>query len=273
MFWNAKYARVTIHDKQMEYISFGEGAKNLILLPGIGEATTSLKGMAKPTALAYKQYTKDFKVYLFFRINDLPEGYTTRDMALDQAEAMRVLGIDKASVLGVSQGGMIAQHLALCAPELVERLILTVTTAKSGEVTREVIGSWVTMAKQNDYRAMMMDMANRSYSESSLRKSRFLYAFLGRFGKPKDFRKFFIEARSCIEHDTLAQVGEIRCPTLIVGGEEDQFIPGECSRELAREIPHSELVLYPGLKHAAYEEAPDFHDTVIRFLTAGDLFR
>jgi pimeloyl-ACP methyl ester carboxylesterase len=126
------------------------------------------------------------------------------------------------------------------------------------------------MAKQNDYRAILMDMANRSYSESYLRKARFLYAFLGRFGKPKDFRKFFIEARSCIEHDALAQVPAIHCPTLIIGGEEDQIVPWECSRELAGEIPHSELVMYPGLKHAAYEEAPDFHDTVIRFLTAGD---
>jgi pimeloyl-ACP methyl ester carboxylesterase len=270
MFWNAKYAHVTIRDKQMEYISFGEGAKNLILLPGIGEAITALKGMARPTALAYRQYTKAFKVYLFSRIDDLPEGYTTRDMALDQAEAMRVLDIRKACVLGVSQGGMIAQHLALCAPDRVERLVLTVTTAKSEEVTREVIGSWVAMAKKNDYRAILMDMANRSYSESYLRKARFLYAFLGRFGKPKDFRKFFIEERSCMEHDTLAQVSAIHCPTLIVGGEEDQIIPGECSRELAREIQNSKLVMYPGLKHAAYEEAPDFHGTVIRFLTAGD---
>jgi pimeloyl-ACP methyl ester carboxylesterase len=270
MFWNAKHSRVTIRGKQMEYISFGEGAGNLILLPGIGEATTTLTGKAIPMAWAYRRYVKAFKVYLFSRIDDLPDGYTTRDMALDQAQSMRVLGIRKAHVMGVSQGGMIAQHLALCAPELAERLILVVTTAKSGEVTREVIGSWVTMAKQNDYRAILMDMANRSYSESYLRKARFLYSFLGRFGKPKDFRKFFIEARSCIEHDALTQVPAIRCPTLIVGGEEDQIIPGECSRELAREIPHSKLVMYPGLKHAAYEEAPDFHDTVIHFLTAAD---
>ena len=48
-------------------------------------------------------------------------------MADDQAAAMQILGIDKASVLGVSQGGMIAQYLAIDHPGMVEKLILAVT--------------------------------------------------------------------------------------------------------------------------------------------------
>lgn len=54
---------------------------------------------------------------------DIPENYSTRDMAEDQAKAMKALGIANANVMGVSQGGMIAQYLAIDHPELVRKLI------------------------------------------------------------------------------------------------------------------------------------------------------
>ncbi|MDR0949744.1 MAG: alpha/beta hydrolase [Lachnospiraceae bacterium] len=267
MFWNANYAQLQIRDTQMEYISFGKGSKHLVLLPGLGDALTTLYGKSIPMAWAYRMYAKEYKVYLFSRIRDLPEGYTTRDMAFDQAEAMRILGIQKAAVIGVSQGGMIAQHLAICAPDLVERLILTVTTARSNEQTRNVIEGWVSMAKRNDYRSIMIDTTDKSYSQQYLRKMRFFYTFIGRFGKPKDFHRFLIQARSCIEHDSFAHLNQVGCPTLIIGGDQDQIIPVECSYELAREIPNSEIMIYKGLGHAAYEEASDFHERVMKFLT------
>ncbi len=52
-----------------------------------------------------------------------------REMAKDHAEAMTALGISKADVLGISQGGMIAQYLAIDYPDLVNKLILAVTSA------------------------------------------------------------------------------------------------------------------------------------------------
>ena len=93
----------------MDYISFGNGKENLVMLPGLGDGLSTVKGMALPFAFMYRIYAKEYKVYVFSRKNCLPEGYTTRDMARDQARAMESLGIQKASVLGNSNGGMIAQ--------------------------------------------------------------------------------------------------------------------------------------------------------------------
>ena len=69
----------------------------------------------------------------------MKQGYTTQDMAADVAEAMETLKLDAAYVMGISQGGMIAQWLAADFPERVQRLILAVTTAKPSQLARERI--------------------------------------------------------------------------------------------------------------------------------------
>ena len=71
----------------------------------------------------------------------MPEGYTIRQMAADQAAAMKSLGIDRASVLGVSQGGMVAQYLAIDYPEMIEKLILAVTAPYANTVVRNAVES------------------------------------------------------------------------------------------------------------------------------------
>ena len=109
MFYNARNGSVFVGNSQMDYISFGKGNKNLIMLPGLGDGLSTVKGMAFVFSIMYRIYAKEFTVYVFSRKNHLQEGYSTREMAKDQAEAMAVLGISKADVFGISQGGMVAQ--------------------------------------------------------------------------------------------------------------------------------------------------------------------
>ena len=113
MFDHAKSSSVKIGNTEMNYISFGSGNKNLVMIPGLGDALKTVKGSAVVFATAYRKFAKDYKVYIFSRKNQIEEGYSTRDMARDEAEAMKMLGITKASVMGVSQGGMIAQYIAI----------------------------------------------------------------------------------------------------------------------------------------------------------------
>ena len=68
----------------------------------------TVKGMAQMLALTYREFAKVYKVYVFSRINELPENYITRNMAADVAEAMETLNLGTAYVMGISQGGMIA---------------------------------------------------------------------------------------------------------------------------------------------------------------------
>ena len=85
MLYHAKNGRIAIDDTTMDYIRFGNGQRNLIILPGLGDGLQTVRGTALPMAFMYRIFAKDFTVYAFSRINELPRGYTTRDMAGDLA--------------------------------------------------------------------------------------------------------------------------------------------------------------------------------------------
>ena len=102
---------------EMDHIRFGAGGRVLVILPGLGDGLRTVRETALPLAAACREYGRERKVYLFSRRRGLEPGATIRGMAEDQAEAMKKLGLWGADVLGISQGGMVAQHLAAEAPE------------------------------------------------------------------------------------------------------------------------------------------------------------
>ena len=179
---------------------------------------------------------------------------------------MEALGISSASVVGVSQGGMIAQHLALEYPERVEKLVLAVTLSRPNPTMQDTLHAWITMAECGDYKRLIVDTAEKSYSDAYLRLRRPLLPLLMLCGKPKEVSRFLIEAASCLSHNTYDRLPAIQCPTLVLGGSADRIVGAQASREIAGQIHGSELYLYDGLGHAAYEEAKDFPMRVLRFL-------
>jgi len=266
MFMHAKNGTVRLMDDTMHYVRFGGGKKTLIMLPGLGDGLTTVKGTALPMALIYRVFAKDFTVYLFSRRNHLPAGCTTRDMARDLRDAMNALGIARAHLVGVSMGGMIAQHFAADYPERVSRLVLVVTCAQPNPILTASVSEWIALAKRGDHTALMDSNVRRMYSDSYYRKNRGLIPVMGRLTKPKSYDRFFIQADACLTHDAFDRLGQIAAPTLVIGGEQDRALGGDASREIAARIPGAKLRMYPEWGHGLYEEAKDFHAVVLGFL-------
>ena len=256
---------VAIGNTGMYYVSFGHGSRNLIVLPGLSDGLATVRGKALFLQAPFRKFFGEYTVWMFSRKNEMPEGYTIRQMAEDQALAMRTLGIGRAAVLGVSQGGMIAQYLAIDHPEMVERLILAVTAPCANDVARDAVGAWIDMAKQGDHVRLMTDTADRMYSRAYLEKNRKLLALTARFTRPRSYERFFRNARAILAFDARAELSKIGCPTLIIAGEDDHTVGNDAPRQFSEGIPGSELYIYPGLGHGAYEEARDFYDRVYAF--------
>ena len=259
---------LTLKNGRMDYIRFGKGARVLLMLPGLGDGLRTVKGTALPMALLYRRFVKQYTVYAFSRREPLAAGMTTRDMAADQAEAMALLGIDRADILGVSMGGMIAQWLAIDHPHRVGKLILTVTCAEQNPVLRESIREWVDLAKAGDHAGFMDSNLRRIYSERYYRQNKWMTPLIGALTKPKSYDRFFIQAEACLTHDARAELQSIQAQTLVIGGEKDLALGGEASKVLAAHIPGAKLKMYPQWGHGLYEEAGDFNDVVLAFLDA-----
>lgn len=266
MIWNAKNGRIPIGDTNMSYVSFGFGNKVLILLPGLSDGLTTVDGKALLLATPYKLFFKEYTVYMFSRKNELPDNYSIREMAKDQAEAIRKLGIKKVSCLGVSEGGMIAQYLAIDYPELIDKLIIAVSAPYANENVHSVVESWIELAKQGNHKQLMIDTAKKSYSDKYLKNYQIMFPIMGWIGKPKNYHRFLVNANAILNFDCLDDLKRISCPTLIIGGEIDQIVGSKASYELYEQINGSELYLYEKYGHAAYEEAKDFNKRVYDFL-------
>ena len=250
----------------MDYVTFGKGNQPLVIIPGLGDGLQTVKGMAMPFLITYRILAKRYKIYVFSRINELRQGYTTRDMAADVAEAMEILNLDTAYVMGISQGGMIAQWLAVDFPERVQRLILTVTTAKPSQLARERIEHWQKLSQSGNFKQLMLDIAKHSYTQKSYQKWRLLYNVMGIFGRIKDKQRIDIQSVSCLKHDSLDFLEKINCPTLIIGAEKDDVLGVDGSLELHQHIKDSQLTILPECGHALYEQNKDFQKRVLVFL-------
>lgn len=262
-----KNCRLALAEAGVDYAVFGRGEAPLVLIPGLGDGLATVRGRAAALAWAYRALGRARTVYVFSRRDPLPSRWTTRDMARDLAGALEALALPPADVVGVSQGGMIAQYLALDAPARVRRLALAVTAAGPTAALREAVPAWIALAEAGDHGALMLDTAARAYSEAYWRARRWLAPLLRRVGKPRSYDRFLTQARACLSHDARDRLSGIACPTLVLGGGRDRVVGPDAAGELAAAIPGSRLHVYPALGHAAYEEAPDFQRRILQFFT------
>jgi pimeloyl-ACP methyl ester carboxylesterase len=185
----------------------------------------------------------------------VPIAYTLYDMAGDIVALLDHLGVGKAHVAGVSMGGMIAQSMALAAPER----MLSLTSISSAP--RRLYIGW-------DLR-LLPDLVRRSartedeYVESSLD----FWRKVASPGYPYDWVEATDRARATwmrgvneagVMHQSIAiarqdnrteKLAGLAMPTLVIHGLDDRLIHASGGRETARAIPRAEMILIPGMGH------------------------
>ncbi len=246
----------------MKAVRFGEGARPLVILPGL--SLRPVEPTAASVAGAYSRFAKTHTVTLFDRRSDPSAGYTVRDMAEDTAEAMTLLGISHADLFGVSQGGMIALHIAAEHPSLVRKLALGSTAARLDEASKPTVRRWLSLAEAGDVRALNRDFFRLIYSKETLEKYAAALPILEAQGTAEDLKRFIVHAKALLSYDASALLPRIACPALVLASKDDAVIPCSLAKELAAQTGGS-LFLYEGYGHAVYDEAPDYKDRLARF--------
>ena len=261
--FNIKESKVRVDNMDFDYISFGKGKKNLVIIQGLN--TNGIKGSSLMLSLMYRKFTKDYKVYLFERRMNIDSNITVKDFADDYALIMKELGIENANIFGVSQGGMIAEYLAIYHSELVNKLVLAVTLSKNNKMVEEVINRWINLTKEDNYKELVKDMLYKMYSPSYIKKYKLFLPLLTILQKPKDKDKFINLCKSCLTCNAYNDLDKIKCKTLVIGGALDYIVGKDAMVEIKDKL-NCDFYIYEELGHALYEEAKDFNDKVYSFL-------
>ena len=198
-----------------------------------------------------------------------PGPYSIEAMADDAAEA---LDGRRAHVAGFSMGGYIAQTLALRHPQLVEKLVLVCTGTGGPDylpTPAETIATWEAYADRSPpafaRASMPLSFAPGWTDEHPEEFEQLLADRLEYPTPPECWRAQYDACWRFVEQ--VLPVDEIVAPTLVVHGDADRIVPYENGVALARRIPSSTLVEFPGAGHLLFLEcAPRFNATVAEFL-------
>lgn len=248
---------------EMEYIRFGTGRKACVIIPGM--SVKSVIPNAGAIAAEYRIFADEYTVYLFERKNNITTGYTVSDMADDTAEAMKLLGIAVADLIGVSQGGMIAQYIAARSPELVSRLALCSTLARQNKVSKATFTKWKELAEAGDPVPLNHDVFTTVYSPEYREKYASAFAALEKQGTPDELARFAVLSEASLGFDAYSELRKIKCPIIAVGSEYDNVLSPIGTREIAEKTGCRGVILESS--HAAYDEEPDYQEMIFDFFT------
>jgi 3-oxoadipate enol-lactonase len=210
---------------------------------------------------------------------DVPPGpYATAWMADDAANLLRFLSIDRAHVLGVSLGGMIAQEVALRHPDRVDGLVLGCTGpggALSVRPSPEAMAAFA-LAKGGDPEAELRRMLPFLYTDACIReRPEEIEGFVRRrLDNPTPQEGYQAQLAAAVTHDASSRLERIRTRTLVITGDADRLVSWENSLRIAGRIPGATLVVLAGAPHRLFAETPDaFNRAVLSFLQNGDVLK
>lgn len=206
--------------------------------------------------------------------SDRPEEDYSLEVMADEAMAvLDAAGRDRAHVLGVSMGGMIAQLVALRHPARVERLVLIATHAGGAAVTPPTPAAMATlMADRTRPPADLVRDAMTTITAPGFaaRRPDAIEALVGyALALPTPPASFVRQMQAILASDRSARLAEIAAPTLVLHGTEDPLVPHPNGEVLARGIRGARLVTLPGCGHLPMWECPDALAREVReFLSA-----
>jgi pimeloyl-ACP methyl ester carboxylesterase len=202
----------------------------------------------------------------------LPGPYSIEQFARDALATLDAEGIDRASFLGVSMGGFIAQSVAALSPDRVERLVL-VSTSPGGpgalpmppitwaELTRLVPGE---TAADRLGRTMALALTPEFVRT---RREELAELIKLRLAAPQDLAQWMFQAQSALTFDATMADRQFERPVLLMTGTQDRVVPWTNSLLLFHLFPSSTVVLFRGQNHLPFlERAAEFNREVAEFL-------
>jgi len=238
----------------------GEGPSTVLLLMGLGGQSADW-GEQFPGSLAKKHRVVMLDNRGTGDSSRTRTPFSLEDLARDALRVLDAIGVERAHVLGLSMGGMIAQTMSLDHPERVDRLVLLSTFAGTTMVAPPS-GSALAlmmpmpgMRPDEIVRARVRGIAAKGFGDRSPEIIEMLVAQA--LDKPIPMTIYGMQIQALLSSDRSRELAKIRAKTLVVHGDEDPLVPFENGRRLATSIPGARLSVLAGCGHLPMWESPD----------------
>lgn len=258
--------QVEINGRSIYYELHGEGAETLTLLNGL---TMSTIGWTPQVA----DFSKNYRLLLLDMcgqgqsVRPEEEVYPLTRQADDIAALLDHLGIARTHLLGISYGGVVAQHFVQRHSARVNKLVLTDTLACGDEATAAFWDSMVLAQEAGGPKLRFRVMLPMTFGSPFLKSAAAMIpAFENADGLiPWRVVKALSEALNGF--DMRPHYKDFKVETLVMVGEMDRFTPPYQAKMIAEGIPGAKFRVLPGVGHApTFENPPLFNQTVLAFL-------
>jgi pimeloyl-ACP methyl ester carboxylesterase len=249
--------------RRIHYETFGSEGPVVVLLMGIG--VSGRFWLSVPKTLA-SDPTQPRRVIAIDNRgtgqSDKPfTPWTMAHMADDVATVLDVVGVQKADVVGISMGGMIAQHVALRHPDRVSGLVLMCTfpglplgRLPSPRSVYTLVRGFAGGMKGSEFQRLVYPDSQMGRVKELIKQG--LWREVVR-NEAFDLRTVLYQLLAVTTHYTGHRLHNITCPTVVVTGSEDRLIPPENSRRIARRIKGAVLTEIPDVGHDMITLAPE----------------
>lgn len=251
---------------ELPYVMIGEGKLAVLVIAGAGDGLTTVRDGALQLAWFYRHRAKTHRILLLSRRQPIPPGFSMAQHADDTIYGIEALGWPPSVLECNSAGGPVGQWIAVKRPDRVRGLILSVSLHYSHPKTRQVIETWLELARRRDWRALNWSSIEYTFTPQRVRRYRLARPLLGLLPKPRYPERLERIFASLLDFDNRPILPLIQVPTLVIGGEEDRVIPAEVQRDMAVLIPNSRLSLHPHYGHGNDQENPAYEIEARQFI-------
>jgi 3-oxoadipate enol-lactonase len=195
------------------------------------------------------------------------DNYSLEELANDIVKLLDHLSIARAALVGLSLGGMIGQVLALTAPERLSALALCSTGSQANEAMRANLELRIEAVRLKGMNSQVEPTLARWFSPAFLQSAPQTTAWIAELIRTTPPDGFVGCCRALQKLNVTDRLKQIRVPTLLIPGENDQSFPPSVSEAMRERIDGSRLEILREAAHLGIVEHPHgFNEILLPFL-------